>query len=202
MILTEDVASMSRDRIEQSAAAINRSVVQIAGLVESFADMRKMEVDSLDLVILHADLSELLRDCISDMEQLTGNHDVRYCAPEHLMVDMDVQRVRRIILNLLANAAKFSPGGTTIIVTAAETEHEAIVSVRDQGPGIRADRTGELFKKFSRLDPSVKGTGIGLYLSRGIARAHGGDLALGSMEGPGSEFVLTLPKAFALASIA
>jgi two-component system osmolarity sensor histidine kinase EnvZ len=67
------------------------------------------------------------------------------------------------------------------------------ISVRDHGPGIPADKLSELFRKFSRLDPDVHGTGIGLYLSRAIARAHGGDLVLAKSPGPGCRFVFRLP---------
>jgi signal transduction histidine kinase len=100
-------------------------------------------------------------------------------------------RIRQVISNLLSNAFKFSPVGTPVTVTVTQGDDVAEVVVHDDGPGIPPDRRDELFSKFGRLGRTGHGMGLGLYISRAIARAHGGDLEL--RDGPGATFVLTLP---------
>lgn len=75
-----------------------------------------------------------------------------------------------------------------------------IVSVLDDGPGVPADRVANLFRRFARFDPSQTGTGVGLHLSRALARAHGGDIRYRYRDGGGSEFALELPLAAAPSS--
>ena len=91
-------------------------------------------------------------------------------------------------------AAKFSPPGALITVRVAGNDDQVEVTVRDDGPGIPADRRPALFRRFGRLDPNVKGMGLGLFISRGLARAHGGDLLLLDEGPPGATFLLRLPR--------
>ncbi|MGH2734540.1 MAG: sensor histidine kinase, partial [Actinomycetota bacterium] len=108
-------------------------------------------------------------------------------------VELDPVRVRQIVTNLVGNAVKFSPQGSRIDVTVRRSGDGASITVRDRGPGIPAARRDELFRKFSRLGAKGGGTGLGLYLSRGIALAHGGNLTVETRPGEGSAFTLILP---------
>jgi signal transduction histidine kinase len=104
---------------------------------------------------------------------------------------VDPVRIRQVVANLLSNAFKFAPGGTPVTVAVTSRDDLAEITVHDEGPGIPADRRGELFGKFARLGRSGHGMGLGLYISRAIAQAHGGTLEL--LDGPGATFALTLP---------
>lgn len=193
IILQQATDAMSPEAVKESAAAIGRAAKHLGALIEAFSDLRKIEVDALDLVLETTDLSELIRETIADMAEVTTTHPVIIEVVDGVTASIDPPRIRQVLINLLANAAKFAPAGTRIDVKVTVGDGKVEISVRDHGPGIRADRLSALFRKFSRLDPNVKGTGIGLYLSRGIARAHGGDLVLAESSAPGCRFVLRLP---------
>jgi signal transduction histidine kinase len=100
-----------------------------------------------------------------------------------------------VIRNLLSNAAKYSPAGSDITVRIQRASGKAIVAVTDQGVGISPEDQANLFTRFGRMQstPHVQGTGLGLWLSREIARMHDGDLTVQSTIGRGSTFVLEVP---------
>jgi signal transduction histidine kinase/ActR/RegA family two-component response regulator len=116
-------------------------------------------------------------------------------APEEVV--LDVQRVRQILVNLVANAVKFTnKGGVTTLVSGA-SEDRLVVSVQDTGPGIEARDLSGLFEEFRQVGPDTvrtEGTGLGLAISRRLARAMGGDITVSSTLGAGSTFKLTLPR--------
>lgn len=193
MTLQGSLDSMSPETLKQSAEAISRASKHLGALIEAFSDMRNIEVDALDLVFEATDLSQLVRETITDMAEVTRTHPVVVEVVDGVIASIDPSRVRQVLINLLANAAQFAPAGTRIEVSVAVAGRDVEISVRDHGTGIHADELSELFRKFSRFDPEVPGTGIGLYLSRGIARAHGGDLVLAESSAPGCRFALRLP---------
>jgi signal transduction histidine kinase len=97
------------------------------------------------------------------------------------------------VINLVQNAAKFSPPTAPVAIAVGVSAEAVIVTVADQGTGVPVADRERLFGKFIRLRPDAPGTGLGLYISRGIARAHGGDIVLEASSPAGSRFVLTLP---------
>ncbi len=107
------------------------------------------------------------------------------------VADCDPDRIRQIALNLLGNAASFSPEGGEVLVTVEGDKTELRVRVRDQGPGVDPDLRDKLFEPF--VSGREGGTGLGLALSRSLARAHGGDLRLADSSTEGSTFELILP---------
>lgn len=185
--------SISPDVIEQSVAAIARSAKHLGALVESFSELRNLEIEALDLALEATDLSQLVSETIGGMAEMTNIHTVTVDVVEGVFASIDPTRVRQVLINLLTNATKFAPAGTDIEVSMIIAGDNTEISVRDHGPGIPTDKLSELFRKFSRLDPTVQGTGIGLFLSRGIARAHSGDLILAESAAPGCRFILRLP---------
>lgn len=193
MTLRRAAATMPPEAIQQSADAIARGAAHLSSLVQAFSDLRNLEVDTLDLILEERDLGELVAECVSDMAEISQSHPVIVRAQEGVVTRIDSMRVRQVVVNLLSNAAKFSPPGTPIEVDVSASQSQVEISVRDHGPGIPAHRRSELFGKFSRLGSNEKGTGLGLFISRGIARAHGGDLTLAASDGAGCRFVLRLP---------
>jgi len=96
--------------------------------------------------------------------------------------------------NLISNAIKYSDSGGEVTVEAGTDDGHVVVSVRDNGPGIGLEHHGQIFEKFGRAAGSAKpGTGLGLFLSRSFAEAHGGTLKVDSRPGEGATFVLRLP---------
>ena len=107
----------------------------------------------------------------------------------------DPVRIRQVLTNLLTNAVKFSPAGTPIDIAITPLHGTVELTVTDHGVGISDEQRPRLFTKFTRLSADTSGMGLGLYLSRGIARAHGGELRLARTGPDGSTFSLELPVA-------
>jgi signal transduction histidine kinase len=119
------------------------------------------------------------------------------CAPGLQKVFGDEGKIQHAVKNLLGNAVKYSPPWGTIVVGARTEEESALLWVRDEGPGIPAEKQEKIFERFYRLGGRKKpgGTGLGLALVREIARAHGGRAWVESSPGEGSTFYLRLPLA-------
>jgi signal transduction histidine kinase len=100
-----------------------------------------------------------------------------------------------VLRNLLENAVKYSPAGATVDVRARSENGRVLVAVEDSGPGIPAEQHGLIFERFGRANVGLgkPGTGLGLFIARSIAEAHGGRLSVASTPGQGATFTLELP---------
>jgi signal transduction histidine kinase len=108
----------------------------------------------------------------------------------------DPDRLEQILLNLLSNAVKYSPDGGTVTVSARADGHFVTVTVSDEGIGIAPEHQSRLFERYQRVvtDKSIKGTGLGLYLTKELVEAQGGEIWVESEPGKGSHFSFTLPR--------
>jgi signal transduction histidine kinase len=112
----------------------------------------------------------------------------------------DEELIRRMVSNLVDNAVRHTPDGSTVRVELDETQTGYAIAVKDHGPGIPADIREHIFERFFRADASRRrgaadGAGLGLALARWIARAHAGDVVLARSSQSGSTFVISLPSA-------
>jgi signal transduction histidine kinase len=140
-----------------------------------------------------------VRDAVERLQAAGAKQPIQLrAAPGPVWVDADPERLAQVLDNLLGNAAKYSPADEPIAVE-VEAIRDAQVIVRDCGPGIAPDELPHLFERFYRTHGArrgqQKGSGLGLYISHEIARAHGGDLTADSALGAGSCFTLHLPLA-------
>jgi signal transduction histidine kinase len=179
--------------ILETSQAIRRASASMRALIRSFAEVGAMESGRLALKVRETQVVQLVRLTIDDLSPGVGSHTIVVDASDNFAADVDSVRVRQVLTNLVTNAVKFSPRRSEITIGVRRDDEFAHISVRDQGHGIPAHRQGELFQKFSRLGATGSGTGLGLYLSRGIARAHKGDLTCDSAAGRGATFTLSLP---------
>lgn len=133
-----------------------------------------------------------------------GRRELRLAPlPSATWVQADAARLRAVLENFLDNADKFTPPSTPVEVSLAALDDVFRVSVRDHGPGIATSDQTRLFTRFFRAPAtaqSTRGFGLGLYLCREIARAHGGEVGLESTPGAGATFWLALPRALSSAS--
>ncbi|MBW3561201.1 MAG: HAMP domain-containing histidine kinase [Actinobacteria bacterium] len=142
------------------------------------------------------DVAALVRDTLNDVaDTLLGEHELEFRSPHgDVAADVDGDRIRQVLFNLLSNAAKYSEPSTTIVVAVQDAGDAVEVAVTDQGEGIAPEDVDRAFEAFTRLSDEHGGTGLGLAIARAIARAHGGDvIAEPAPEGPGSRFILRLP---------
>jgi len=193
-ILAKDSQRMPISDTMDSVQAILRGSKQMQALLDNFSDARRVATDAVDLVVEEVDLGSLIAQTAQDMQAVVAPHPVSIHTVESVRVKIDPVRVRQILTNLLANAAKFSPASESIDIVVEPSDEAVRVVVRDRGAGISIEERDKLFKKFSRLQRNVGGMGLGLFISRGIARAHGGELFYEEPDGTGSKFVLRLPR--------
>jgi signal transduction histidine kinase len=187
-------------RARESLERIKRNGEHLLSLINDILDLAKAEAGRLDVRFAPVNIPQLARACVAEVDSLRASTDVQLRADVgEAMVELrtDVQRVRQILLNLLSNALKFTQRGE-VVLAVEETADDVRLAVSDTGIGIPEHAIGELFREFHQLDVGdgrkYPGTGIGLALSRRLARALGGEIEVRSRESEGSTFTLVLPR--------
>ncbi len=184
----------------RAAELLHAQVQRFEVLLTDLLEISRYDAGSVQLELEPTSLAHLAEDVIASMETLAEQHgsDVRLVAPGgYSPVDMDARRIRRIVRNLLGNAIEHGEGRP--IVVSVDSNRDAVaLGVRDFGLGMRAEDVDRVFDRFWRADPSrvrtIGGTGLGLSIALGDARLHRGTLAVWSVPGRGSNFVLSLPR--------
>jgi len=119
--------------------------------------------------------------------------------PHPVRVRADPRRLQLVVASLVATALKLAPAGSEVKVRVHQTDQRVTVELRDAGLGLSTDEMARLFERFERADSGGRiasgGAGLGLYLARGLARMHGGDVTVSSRANRGSTFTLSLPPA-------
>ncbi len=182
------------------APIVQWKLAQMEGLVGKMLETARLDYDHLHLSIGDVNLPDLARQQVEKASLLlTPAHrmTVDYGSDPELMVRGDRDRLASVVWNLLENAIKYSPEGGAVHVLVTHRMGRAFVSIADTGIGIEQEDFPRLFTRFTRLEhpatTSVGGTGLGLFLSREIARRHSGDILVESTPGKGSRFTLSLP---------
>lgn len=169
---------------------------RMASLVEDLLLLARLDAGR-PLERRPVDLSRLARDAVADAEIVAPSHHWDLELPAGPMIVIgDEQRLHQVVANLLTNARRHTPPGTTVTVAGCRRDNSAVLTVHDDGPGIPADLLPNVFQRFTRADTartrSTGGTGLGLSLARSIAQAHAGTLTLASRPGS-TTFTLALP---------
>ena len=169
---------------------------EVNWMIEQMMEVARLEEGKLALKVRRADIVELTDAALDGVKMLLSGHDVDLDSPaQPIDADVDPDRFQIVVRNLLSNAAKYSPAGTDIDIGIKRNGDKALVTVTDHGVGISEENQKTLFTRFGRIenDAAVQGTGLGLWLSREIARMHEGDLTVNSRAGVGSTFTLSVP---------
>src|SRR6266516_1438225 len=168
---------------------------EVNWMIEQMIEAARLEEGRLALKKHRSDIIELTDSAISGVQILLSGHDLKIdTPPQPVEAEVDPDRFQMVVRNLLSNAAKYSTPGSDIDVKVGRDETMALVSVRDQGTGISKEDQSRLFTRFGRIETAtaVQGTGLGLWLSREIARMHDGDLTCESDLGAGTTFTLSV----------
>ncbi|TFH34242.1 MAG: GAF domain-containing sensor histidine kinase, partial [Anaerolineales bacterium] len=187
------------DETIQSVLSIaSRSSRRASRLVESLLDLDRLEADKAVLDKTEASIGALIAEAVEEIHptaEARGQFLRIHLAPRLPGVLMDVDMIRRVLINLLENAVKYTRSGDHITISAQVGDHQLTVSVRDSGPGISPKDRDRIFDKFFRLSGEArpKGLGLGLAFCRLAVEAHGGRIWVDSEEGKGSTFCFTLP---------
>lgn len=205
-LLVEDAQeSAAPPRTAEGLERMVKSARHLLRLVDDILDLSRIEAGKLELQPEPIDLPALIRDTAAALRpqiDRAGNQLDIALDPPPPPLEADPLRVRQILFNLLGNAAKFTKDGT-IRISAAARDGLIAITVSDSGIGFAADRAEALFEEFRQGDPSTTrrygGSGLGLSISRKLARAMGGDITGTSAPGAGASFTLILPQAAQLA---
>jgi DNA-binding NarL/FixJ family response regulator len=187
---------LPEDTVRKCLESISRNASHMAELIQSLSDAHRVDAGMLALDPEPTDLGDLVRQAVADVASVMERHSFEASEVPDLVVSVDAVRIRQVLTNLLTNAAKFSPEGSRITVQMSADDVAVEISVADEGPGIAPELLGEAFDKFSRLSSVRKGggLGLGLYIARGIVRAHGGELTESSGDEEGARFSIRLPR--------
>jgi signal transduction histidine kinase len=188
---------LAPDQRESFLALIEQETGRLSMLIGDVLDTSRIEAGTFTYVFADVDLAALVRETASMVE--LGNDEVKVVT--HVrdplpVVRGDRDRLRQLLLNLVSNAAKYTVAGDEIEVRAGAEDGHAFVTVLDHGPGIPADQHRLIFEKFGRVNSggrSKPGAGLGLFIARSIAEAHGGSLDVQSESGSGTAFTVRLP---------
>ncbi|MCO5169272.1 MAG: ATP-binding protein [Planctomycetes bacterium] len=180
------------------AGRLEQLVGRLARLVEQLLDVNRLADQRLRLAPEEVDLAALAREVAARMEEEAARAGARVVveAPGSLRGRWDPLRLEQVLVNLLSNAVKYG-AGRPVTVTVAERGGVATVSVRDEGLGISAEDQRRIFDRFERAVPANQygGLGLGLWITREIVRAHGGEVRVDSQPGVGATFTVALPLA-------
>ncbi len=185
---------------QNMVAMMERNTQSLIELVNDLLDASKLESGTMRLDVTSIDLRGLLDELREAMEPLAREKEIllqEKLAPELPPIEADRTKLRRILVNLLSNALKFTPKGGRVEVS-AELEGERVrLTVADTGVGIAPEDVERLFDKYeqarSRATRGEKGTGLGLYITRQLVELHGSEIQVKSELGRGSVFSFTLP---------
>ena len=182
---------------ESFLALISEETTRLSALIGDVLDTSRIEAGTFTYVFTDVDLGEVVRETAAMVALGHDEVTLRAAVKDRLPpVRGDRERLRQLFLNLLTNAAKYTVAGDEIEVSAGSTNGFVTVSVRDHGPGIPPEQQALVFEKFGRHNPGGKskpGAGLGLFIARSIAEAHGGSLELVSQTGAGATFTVRLP---------
>ncbi|WP_293303780.1 PAS domain-containing sensor histidine kinase [Pedobacter sp. UBA5917] len=173
----------------------SRSMDKITELVDDLLNVSKINQGHVGLKKNWFNLGEMLEKCCIHVRE-SGNHDLVLAGDKNLMVFADEHRIDQVVVNLVNNAVKYAPDSKEIFLEIEPQADRVKVSVRDNGPGIPADKLPHLFDRYFRADEmgtQVSGLGLGLFICADIIKRHGGEIGVESEPGEGSKFFFTLP---------
>lgn len=182
---------------------VERSQLHLRRLIEDILDFARLEAGRVRIEVEPVRLEELMHEVVRLVGEDATKKQLELTTrlpPDAHAVLADRQRLLQILLNLVGNAIKFTPSGGRVSVEATADDARAMISVRDTGVGIPPDRLQAIFEPFVQVDDALTrtaaGAGLGLSISRDLARAMGGDITAQSRLGHGSTFTVELPRAF------
>lgn len=195
-------AQMLQRRAEadpHSLQVLNRQVERLSRLTHQLVELSRLRLGGPELRRETYDLGEQVAEVLARLQSLAAGHRLTLASREQAPVHADRERMEQVLVNLVDNAVKFSPGGCDVETTMARQGGEVRVSVRDMGVGIPRDKQARIFERYYRAHAGTAedygGIGVGLDMSREIVNRHGGRMWFESEPGVGSIFSFTLPLA-------
>lgn len=201
--LIDDTEGMYDDEMRMEFyQIIDTECDRLTRLINDLLNISRIESGrGIDIILSECDLYQLAAQVCTLQQGYTDRHRIVNAVPEdfpHILADTD--KITQILDNLVGNAVKYSPSGGDVTIAVEDEGPTVRIDISDQGLGIPERHRDKIFQRFHMVDDdvdhkAVKGTGIGLYLVKHLALAHGGDVWLSASEvGEGSTFSVRLPK--------
>lgn len=193
LILTKPELSPQQ---RETAGAINEEAHRMSALVSNLLDMARIESGGVKLNLEWQPLEEVVGAALAAARNVLKQHHVELRIPRDLpLIRFDALLIERVLVNLLENAAKYTPVNSTVTLSSEIVADQLSVSVADNGPGLPIGREEAVFEKFTRGDreSATPGVGLGLAICRAIVESHGGRIVGRNRPGGGAIFTFTLP---------
>ena len=195
----ENKIQFSEQAVQTSLTTIDKQIVKLNRLMSELLDLSRIDSDKLELNMQEFSLTNLVAETVTDIQQTTKHHIVIENGSE-CKIFGDRDRIGQVVLNLLANAIKYSPKTNSIEVKIYQPEKNCVsVSVTDHGIGIEPGHHQKIFERFYRVEgkseQTYPGFGIGLFIASEIIHRHHGTIHVTSEKSKGSTFTFTLPLA-------
>jgi signal transduction histidine kinase len=185
------------EKVREQSESIERIGMRMEHLIKSMLDVSTIEAGKFSVAPAPCRVEGLLRETMEMFESLSASKQVRLeqnVDERALVVRADRERVLQVLSNILGNALNFTPPGGKVTLSVSRQDGDARFTILDSGPGIPAEHLPHVFDRFWKAEKRGKqGTGLGLFIAKGIIDAHGGRIWAESSLGQGASFVFTLP---------
>jgi len=198
-LLMEELNQSTGVDLNEITSGISKQVRHGLNLLDELLDVTLLESEGFSLDIEEVSLAKFLTEVVEQQSHIATMKDTQIILTECPAGDLrvDPQRLNQVINNLISNAIKYSPPGSTVKVFAERNETYWRINVEDEGPGIQPREHTQLFQDFARLSArptgGEKSIGLGLAIARRVVEAHGGQIGVDSIPGEGATFWFTLP---------
>ncbi len=175
----------------------NMQVKRMTAMINGFLNISRLEAGKILIEKQQFDLSELLYEILDETKLIVNTHTIGLNTSGPLKIEADRDKISSVVSNLISNAIKYSPKDTLIKIDSQTLGNKVIVSVKDEGMGIKPYDLAQIFDRYYRVETNdtrhISGFGIGLYLSAEIIKRHDGEIWAESESGKGSTFYFSLP---------
>lgn len=196
-ILLKNAERMPGDNAATYLSKMDGQISRLTDLINDLLDLSKIQTGKLSFTPSVFSMDDLVDEIVEQIQPTTDEHRIVVRGSTRSMVQGDRDRLGQVLINLITNAIKYSPGSGAITVRLSERQGSVFVEVEDQGIGISSDQQKKIFTRFYQVEDGTQktypGLGIGLYISDQIVRRHGGSIAVRSEKGKGSCFTVRLP---------
>ena len=202
-IMKDELFGKLPEQYLEYAESVHASGKHLLDLINDVLDLSKIEAGRVELADEEIDLEEILDDCKTLLGERMGSaglHCQMRVSPDLPIARVDGRRIKQVVLNLMANAVKFTPPGGTITLAGRYTQGVGVcLTVRDTGVGMTEEEIPRALSKFGQIDGDLTrahdGTGLGLPIAKSLIEMHGGELEIQSEKGKGTEVRIWLPEA-------
>ena len=192
-----DPSHITPGRLQQSFKKYRHNLNRLTRIVDNILDEATISEGRLKLQLEHSDISVLTANLIDQVRVLAEKADIEltFSSPQNVYGTWDAFKIEQVILNLIHNSIRYGKK-KPVHVEVDQNDTHAIITVKDNGIGIKPADHQRVFSRFERVseDPSINGIGLGLFISQNIVKSHNGEIQIKSELGKGAEFKVILPK--------